>query len=180
MVERPDTDVPPTPDEMAYDETMGLGQLPDGEEAPEGSALATTGSGADQPPSGGSESLPYPNQPAQEDLFVSRGGSMFNAIKEAVSGSTRPEEWLIRTNVTKQEVSLYSLLLSENHQWSRGYIDVPQEVWTDLSLRRSIDGGALNMMEKMFIGERARNFAMRAGMMSRASTMNKEQFTPQV
>ena len=122
--------------------------------------------------------LRFPNQPAQEDLFVSRGGSTFNAIKEFVSGSVRPEEYLPRTNVDDNEVMDFCDLWSENHLMTLGYIDLPQELWMNLTLRRSIKQGALTMGKEMFIGERARNFAMRAGMMQRANTINKEQFTP--
>ena len=118
-------------------------------------------------------------QPAQEDLFVSRGGASFNAIKEFVSGSTKPEEYLVRTNVDEGEVQMLCNIWTHNQQMTLGYIDLPQELWLMLNLRRSIKESALKMGQAMFIGERARNFAMRSGMMNRASTMNREQFTPE-
>lgn len=116
-------------------------------------------------------------QPAAEDIFVSRGGGAFNPIKEFVTGSGRPEEYLPRTNVKDNEVMDFCDVWSQIAQMTLGYIDLHQEMWNLLLLRRSINQSALNMGKEMFIGERSRQFAMRAGMFHRANTINREQFT---
>lgn len=131
---------------------------------------------------------PFPNpppgkegggQPALEDIMVSRGGGGFNAIKEFVTGSARPEEYLPRTNVKESEVMDFCDIWSDVEQATQGCIDLHQELWNNLLLRRSIGQSALHMGERMFIGEKARQTAMRAGMFSRANTINRgEQFTP--
>lgn len=116
-------------------------------------------------------------QPAAEDIFVSRGGSAFNPIREFVSGSGKPEEYLPRTNVKDNEVMDFCDVWSQINQMTLGYIDLHQELWNNLLLRRSINQSALVMGKEMFIGEKARQTAMRAGMFNRANTINKEQFT---
>ena len=128
---------------------------------------------------------PTGNRAGQEEILVqhNQGGS-WNVIKETITGSDNPAEYMVRTNLTADEIQDDVLIYSEL-QWAiYGYVDVIWTKQTEYNLRRSLNGAAMNMAADMHMG--ARNYTrdmlaglpQRGGILRRANTMNNEQIEP--
>ena len=128
---------------------------------------------------------PTGNRAGLEDILVqhNQGGS-WNVIKETITGSDNPAEYMVRTNLTADEIQDDVLIYSEL-QWAiYGYVDVFWTKQTEYNLRRSLNGAAMHMAADMHMG--ARNYTrdmiaglpQRGGILRRANTMNNEQIEP--
>ena len=125
------------------------------------------------------------NRAGLEDILVqhNQGGS-FNVIKETITGSDNPAEYWVRTNLTADEIQDDVLRMSELQWGIYGYVDVFWTMKAEYHLRRSLNGGAMNMAADMHMG--AKNYTrdmmaglpQRGGILRRANTMNNEQIEP--
>jgi len=109
-----------------------------------------------------------------EDVFIQEGGNRaFSPMKELSMGSEHPEEYLMRTVFYSEEDQQDFLLeISQVFRMTRGYSDPGLVNWIDLQSRPSIKGARVDIIAKMFIGERERQKEMASGILRRQRAMN--------
>jgi hypothetical protein len=125
------------------------------------------------------------NRAGLEDILVRQDtGGGFNPVREAVTGSENPAEYWVRTNLSADEIQDDVLIYGELMWGLRGYADVVWLMYAEYHLRRSLDGGALRMMEGMHVGamsyrrDMIAGIGSKGGILRRANTINNEQIEP--
>ncbi len=152
-------------------------------------AKQQSASGAPQNGTGGQQAPPGPEppvgegadkdnrgEPGLESMFTTTGGGYFNAAKILVEGSTKPEEYLARTNISEKEWKRKKRIIANLNYRRDGKIDMERLVWMDLVIAPAIDGEARRQLVEVTVGQRLQDMA-RSGMNAVASArgINKEQ-----
>lgn len=110
--------------------------------------------------------------PAIEDLFATRGAPIFNTVRELLTASTKPEEFLPRTVITLQDWKRKKRLLAKRSHVETGRTDMRLVLWYDFIIAPAIDGRAREEAVEVAIGQMARQSMMQ---MAGGRTLNREE-----
>src|SRR4030065_1578411 len=91
--------------------------------------------------SGGNGQRPGVGIPGSEDVFaaMSRGGA--NMVREMLTGSGKPEEYLPRTRILEDEIGMYARILGMLQTFDIGIVDVPSIIAFKCNARIGLKGG---------------------------------------
>ncbi len=129
-----------------------------------------------EPPVGEGENRDNRGEPGLEGMMVTSGGGYWNTARELVTGSTKPEEYLARTNISEKEWKRKKRIIANLLYLDQGDIDMEKLLWMDLVISPAFDGEARRQLVEVTVGQRMMDMA-RSGMNAVASArgINREQ-----
>lgn len=105
---------------------------------------------------GGDGQRPGVGIPGSEDVFaaISRGGA--NMVREMLTGSGKPEEYLPRTRIEEEEIGMYARILGMLQTFDGGIVDVPSIIAFKCNARIGLKGWGRDEAVRMIVAENKR------------------------
>src|SRR3972149_9379883 len=106
--------------------------------------------------SGGNGQRPGVGIPGSEDVFaaISRGGA--NMVREMLTGSGKPEEYLPRTRIEEEEIGMNCRILGMLQAFDTGLVEVPSIIAFKCNARIGLNGLGRGEAVQMIVAENKR------------------------
>src|SRR3990170_590712 len=94
--------------------------------------------------------------PGSEDIFAGFMRSGANMVREMLTGSGKPEEYLPRTRISEEEIGMNSRILGMLQAFDTGIVDVPSIIAFKCNARIGLNGLGRGEAVQMIVAENKR------------------------
>ena len=110
----------------------------------------------EQSPIAGDGQRPGVGVPGSEDIFAGFMRTGANMVREMLTGSGKPEEYLPRTRITEDEIGMYSRILGMLQGFDPGIVDAPSIIAFKCNARIGLNGLGRGEAVQMIVAENKR------------------------